>query len=118
MPSVSRKQQKLMGMVYAYKKGKLKNASPTIKKISKSMNSSDVKHFAETKHKDLPEKVKESKILDFITFVNESNKEKRIEDMSDEELKDENNNFIKLQNKGKLTSHEERRWKKISKKLN
>ncbi len=38
--------------------------------------------------------------------------------MSNQELEDENKHFIKLQNKGKLTPQEERRWKKISKKLN
>ena len=74
MQSKSKSQQKLMGMVYAYKKGKLKNANPTIKKIAKNMNSSDVKHFAETKHKGLPKKVKkESVITKFQDFVNESN---------------------------------------------
>ena len=70
MSSKSKKQQRLMGMVHAYQKGDLKNPSLTIKKVAKSIKPSDAKHFAETKHKGLPEKVKkESKILDFNSFV-------------------------------------------------
>ena len=79
MPSKSVKQQQLMGMVHAYQKGELKNPSSTIKSIANSMSSKDVTHFAKTKHKGLPnkvkkKKVKESKILDFKTFVNENYK--------------------------------------------
>lgn len=79
MPSKSKKQQKFMGMVHAYQKGELKNASPEIKKVAKSISSDDATHFAETKHKGLPEKVKkkskkESRIYKFDEFVNEHNK--------------------------------------------
>ncbi|MCK9417390.1 hypothetical protein M0Q97_12190 [Candidatus Dojkabacteria bacterium] len=62
-------------------------------------------------------KKNESLICNFDTFVNENYKEKRIDDMSIEELKNEHEKYIKLQNKGKLTPHEEFRWKKISKLL-
>ena len=75
MPSKSKKQQKFMGMVHAYQKGELKNPSPEIKKVAKSIDPEDAKDFAETKHKGLPEKVKkkkESRIYDFVTFVNEN----------------------------------------------
>ena len=57
----SKSQQRLMGMVYAYEKGELNLAKlPTslqkkIKDISKSMTNKEVKDFAETKHKGLPE---------------------------------------------------------------
>lgn len=71
MPAKSKKQQRFFGLIHAYQKGELKNPSPTIKKVAKSMKKSDVKHFAQTKHKGLPEKVKESRIFDFETFVNE-----------------------------------------------
>jgi hypothetical protein len=71
MPSTSKSQQRLMGMVHAYKKGELKNASPTIKKIAKNMTKKSVKDFAQTEHDGLPEKVKkESRIYDFKKFVN------------------------------------------------
>ncbi len=52
--SVSKSQQRLFGMVHAYQKGKLKNASPEIRKIAKSIKKSDAKDFASTKHKGLP----------------------------------------------------------------
>ncbi len=60
MPSKSKSQQRFFGMVDAYKKGELKNPSKSIKKAAKSMPMSDVKDFAETKHKGLPEKVEEN----------------------------------------------------------
>lgn len=71
MPSVSKKQQRFMGMVHAYQKGKLKKASSEVKKVAKTIEPDSAKHFAETKHKGLPEKVKDSRIYDFETFVNE-----------------------------------------------
>ena len=52
--SVSKAQQRLFGMVHAYQKGKLKNASPEVRKIAKSIKKSDAKDFASTKHKGLP----------------------------------------------------------------
>jgi hypothetical protein len=63
MPAKSQSQQKLMGMVYAYKKGKLdtkdmdKELLAKIRKMSKSMKLKDVKDFAETKHQGIPQKV-------------------------------------------------------------
>lgn len=62
-------------------------------------------------------KKNESLICSFDTFVNENYKEKSVKDMSMDELKNEHEKYIKLQNKGILTPHEEFRWKKISKRL-
>lgn len=56
MPSKSKKQQRLMGMVHAYQM-RGGEASDTIKQIAKSISPEDSKHYAQTKHKDLPEKV-------------------------------------------------------------
>jgi hypothetical protein len=56
----SKAQQRLMGMVHAAQQGE-KAASPTVAKIAKSMKKKDVKDFAKTKHKGLPNKVKKSK---------------------------------------------------------
>ena len=53
--SLSKSQQKLMGMVYAYKKGDMKDASDEVKKIAKGMSLKDAEKFASTKHKGLPE---------------------------------------------------------------
>ena len=59
--SVSKKQQRFMGMVRAAQKGELKDPSGKVKDVAKSMKPSDVKDFAETKHKGLPEKKKAKK---------------------------------------------------------
>lgn len=63
MPSKSKAQQRFFGMVDAYKKGEMKNASSKIKKAANGMSMDDVKDFAETKHKGLPEKVEEQTII-------------------------------------------------------
>lgn len=63
MPSKSKAQQRFFGMVDAYKKGEMKNASSKIKKAANGMTMGDVKDFAETKHKGLPEKVEEQTII-------------------------------------------------------
>ena len=36
MPSVSKKQQRLMGMAYGYAKGEMSKASDSVKKLSRS----------------------------------------------------------------------------------
>ena len=61
--AVSRAQQKFFGMVRARQKGEMQNASPEVEKAAASMKKSDVKKFASTKHKGLPDKkeVKEDK---------------------------------------------------------
>ena len=60
MPSVSKAQQKFMGMVHNCKKNG-KCASKEVAKAAKSMKSSDAKDFATTKHDGLPEKSKVKK---------------------------------------------------------
>ena len=62
MPAKSKAQQRFMGMVHAYQKGELKNASSTVKKVAKSMDKSDAKKYASTKHKGKPEKVKQESV--------------------------------------------------------
>ena len=56
MPAVSKAQQKFMGMVRATQKGEMKNPSPEVADAAASMKKKDVKDFASTKHKGLPEK--------------------------------------------------------------
>lgn len=62
----SKSQQRFMGMVDAYKKGEMPDASPAIKKAAKSMTKKEVKDFAKTKHKGLPEHVDESLLSDIL----------------------------------------------------
>lgn len=60
MPSKSRSQQRLFGAVYKCKKtGEC--VSPEIKKIANSISKKNAEDFAKTKHKGLPEKVKNKK---------------------------------------------------------
>ena len=59
--AVSKSQQRFFGMVDALKKGeKVKGATADMKKAAKDMSTKDVKDFARTKHKGLPNKVSEA----------------------------------------------------------
>ena len=62
--SVSKSQQRFMGMVCAYKKGEMDNASPEVVEAAKSMSKKDACDYAETKHEGLPEKVSEGACSD------------------------------------------------------
>ena len=57
MPAVSRAQQKFFGIVRAIQKGEMAPTTPEPAKAAASMKKKDVKDFASTKHKKLPEKV-------------------------------------------------------------
>jgi hypothetical protein len=65
MPSRSRTQQRLMGQALAFKRGEIKSEdldqryADRIKKLSKSMSTKQLRDFAKTKHKNLPEKIQE-----------------------------------------------------------
>jgi len=64
--SVSKQQQKFMGMVRAVQKGEMDAPSPEVAKAAKTMKKKDVEDFAKTKHKGLPvkkEDVDEATIL-------------------------------------------------------
>ena len=61
MPAKSVAQQKFMGMVRATQKGEMKNSSPELKDAAKNMSKKDVRKFAKTKHKGLPDKIEEAK---------------------------------------------------------
>ena len=58
MPAVSKKQQKFFGIVRAIQKGELAPTTPETAKAAADMKKGDVKKFASTKHKGLPEKKK------------------------------------------------------------
>lgn len=94
----SKTQQRLMGMVYSYLKGKLDlgdlpaSLAEKIKSIAegkrrktgdrrkktKGMSVGDVKDFAQTKHEGLPEKVQEHIITKFDDFLNEGKKNPKV----------------------------------------
>jgi hypothetical protein len=67
MPSVSKKQQKFMGIVRAIQKGDAPSSkfSKKARDVAKSMKGKDVKKYASTKHKGLPNNVKsENKLFE------------------------------------------------------
>ena len=86
MPSTSIAQQRLMGQAYALKTGELKSSDldpkyrKQIEDLAASMSEKDLKDFAETSHKGLPQKVKENYTMNnhiptFESFINENYKE-------------------------------------------
>ena len=58
MPAVSKKQQKFFGIVRSIQKGEQAPTTPETAKAAADMKKGDVKKFASTKHKGLPEKKK------------------------------------------------------------
>lgn len=76
MPSVSKAQQRLMGMAYALKKGdmKLADVSQEVKDLADSMSLQQLKDFAETKHEDLPDHVEEDEVNEWLPGVSAGHK--------------------------------------------
>jgi hypothetical protein len=56
MPALSKKQQRFFGIVRAIQKGEQAPTTPETAKAAADMKKTDVKKFASTKHKGLPEK--------------------------------------------------------------
>ena len=56
MPALSKKQQRFFGIVRAIQKGEQAPTTPETSKAAEDMKKTDVKKFASTKHKGLPEK--------------------------------------------------------------
>ena len=65
MPAVSKKQQRFFGIVRAIQKGEMAPTTPETAKVAADMKKSDVKDFASTKHKKLPEKKVAKEATDF-----------------------------------------------------
>ena len=65
MPAVSKKQQRFFGIVRAIQKGEMAPTTPETAKAAANMKKSDVKDFASTKHKKLPEKKVAKEAADF-----------------------------------------------------
>ena len=69
MPALSKKQQKFFGIVRAIQKGEQAPTTPETAKAAADMKKSDVKKFASTKHKGLPEKKKIKEQVSYIQFT-------------------------------------------------
>ena len=63
MPAKSENQQQLMAMALMYKRGKLKNASPSVKAVAKNMSDKELEKYASTSRKGLPKKVKKEDVM-------------------------------------------------------
>lgn len=61
MPSASKSQQRLFGMVHAYQKGELGHVPDKVREIAEHISSEDARHFAETRHTGLPERKRRKK---------------------------------------------------------
>tara|TARA_B100001057_G_C22682417_1_gene884282 strand:+ start:381 stop:713 length:333 start_codon:yes stop_codon:yes gene_type:complete len=65
MPAVSKAQQKFFGIVRAIQKGEMAPTTPETAKAAADMKKKDVKDFASTKHKGLPNKKVSKEEKDF-----------------------------------------------------
>lgn len=62
MPAVSKRQRRFMGIVESIRKGKTSPSySPGAAKAAKTMKLKSIRHYAKTREKGLPMKVKKSK---------------------------------------------------------
>jgi hypothetical protein len=108
MPAVSKKQQKFFGIVRAVQKGEMAPTTPETAKAAADMKKSDVKKFASTKHKGLPEKKKIKEQVSYIQFTKKAkessarvakNKERQREINSMAAYKDKKTKGIKFYDK-------------------
>lgn len=69
MPAVSKAQQRLMGMAYAVKKGDMPRgeASQEVLDLADGMTLQQLKDYAETSHKGLPDKIEEYSLGSYYT---------------------------------------------------
>ena len=69
MPAKSKAQQKFMGLVHAYKKGDIpaSKVNKSVKDAAKSMSTKDIKDFANTDRKGLPNKVSKKEFINKFT---------------------------------------------------
>ena len=83
MPSLSKKQQRFFGIVRAIQKGEQAPTTPETAKAAEDMKKTDVKKFASTKHKGLPEKKVTTEELKLNRKISFPEMQKRIRDAKD-----------------------------------
>jgi len=69
MPAVSKAQQKFFGIVRAIQKGEMAPTTPETAKAAADMKKGDVKKFASTKHKGLPEEELGEKMVEICLVI-------------------------------------------------
>ena len=80
MPALSKKQQKFFGIVRAIQKGEQAPTTPETAKAAADMKKTDVKKFASTKHKGLPEKKKIKEDIQRVQKISFPQMQERIRD--------------------------------------
>ena len=80
MPALSKKQQRFFGIVRAIQKGEQAPTTPETAKAAADMKKTDVKKFASTKHKGLPEKKVTSEELKLNRKISFPEMQRRIRD--------------------------------------
>ena len=80
MPALSKKQQRFFGIVRAIQKGEQTPTTPETAKAAEDMKKTDVKKFASTKHKGLPEKKVTSEELKLDRKISFPEMQRRIRD--------------------------------------
>ena len=80
MPALSKKQQRFFGIVRAIQKGEQAPTTPETAKAAEDMKKTDVKKFASTKHKGLPEKRVTTEELKLNRKISFPEMQKRIRD--------------------------------------
>ena len=80
MPALTKKQQRFFGIVRAIQKGEQAPTTPETAKAAEDMKKTDVKKFASTKHKGLPEKKVTSEELKLNRKISFPEMQKRIRD--------------------------------------
>ena len=83
MPALSKKHQRFFGIVRAIQKGEQAPTTPETAKAAEDMKKTDVKKFASTKHKGLPEKKVTTEELKLNRKISFPEMQKRIRDAND-----------------------------------
>ena len=83
MPALSKKQQRFFGIVRAIQKGEQAPTTPETAKAAADMKKTDVKKFASTKHKGLPEKKVTTEEVKLNRKISFPEMQKRIRDAKD-----------------------------------
>ena len=83
MPALSKKQQRFFGIVRAIQKGEQAPTTPETAKAAADMKKTDVKKFASTKHKGLPNKKVTTEEIKLNRKISVPQMQERIRDAKD-----------------------------------
>ena len=120
MPAVSKKQQKFFGIVRAIQKGEMAPTTPETAKAAEDMKKGDVKKFASTKHKGLPEKKKIEEDREIKKVIKQLRKSVKAHDKQADTLEkkiEEQISFPQMQERIRDAKEKRREQQKKSEKL-